>query len=172
MHYLRRVERVFLVTLFLTMVALFALNVVAREIGGSLASQLAWIEEAVRLMNVFLVFGALGLALERGKHVGIDTLREALPALARNTIRRIIDFTGCVFSLYMAYLAWQLVAFVLGTGQRSPTLDIPVGWIYTAPVVGFGLLALRYALSFFSVIDRFVKDRSELDDTQPSQEAR
>ena len=44
---------------------------------------------------------------------------------------------------------------VLRTGQRSPTLDIPMGWIYAAPVIGFALLALRYGLSFFGVIDRF-----------------
>lgn len=172
MHYLRRVERIFLVTLFLSMVALFSLNVLAREIGGTLASQLAWVEEAVRLMNVFLVFGALGLALERGKHVGIDTLREALPNTARATIRRIVDAAGCVFSLYMAYLAWKLVVFVLGTGQRSPTLDVPIGWIYTAPIIGFGLLALRYALSFFGVIDRFTKTDDDMSDVQPAAEAR
>ncbi|MCR9138839.1 MAG: TRAP transporter small permease [Alphaproteobacteria bacterium] len=164
MYYLRRFERVFLVTVFLSMVALFALNVLAREIGGTFASQLAWIEEAVRLMNIFLVFGALGLALEKGRHVGIDTLRESLPATARNSIRRIIDAVGCLFSAYMSYLAYHLVVFVLNTGQRSPTLDVPIGWIYMAPVVGFGLLSLRYALSFLSVIDRFDQDNDEAND--------
>ncbi|MFK5978229.1 MAG: TRAP transporter small permease [Rhizobiaceae bacterium] len=155
MFILRRVERVFLVSVFLSMVLLFTLNVVAREVGGTFASQLAWIEEAVRLMNIFLVFGALGLALERGRHVGIDTLRNALPDRYRILICKIIDVIGCIFAAYMAYLAWQLVIFVLATGQRSPTLDVPMGWIYAAPVGGFGLLSLRYALSFLGAIQRF-----------------
>lgn len=155
MSVLRRVERVFLVTLFLSMVALFSLNVLVREFGGTFASQFAWVEEAVRLMNLFLVFGALGLALERGRHVGINTLREMLPKTIRNSVRKIIDAVGCLFSAYMAYLAWKLVIFVLGTGQKSPTLDIPMGWIYAAPVIGFGLLSLRYFLSFISAINRF-----------------
>ena len=155
MQFLRQIERWFLVTVFLSMVALFAFNVVTREIGGTLASQFAWIEEAVRLMNIFLVFGALGLALERGRHVSVDTLREALPKTPKIIVRKIVDAVGCAFSAYMAYLAYQLVVFVLGTGQRSPTLDIPVGWIYAAPVAGFALLSLRYALSFFSTYDRF-----------------
>ena len=30
-----------------------------------------------------------------------------------------------------------------------------MGWIYAAPVVGFGLLALRFGLSLCGVIDRF-----------------
>lgn len=166
MQYLRRVERVFLVSVFLSMVALFTLNVVAREFGGTFASQFAWVDEAVRLMNIFLVFGALGLALERGRHVGIDTIREALPHTAKLTLRKIIDAVGCIFSAYMAYLAYQLVVFVLGTGQTSPTLDVPIGWLYMAPVVGFGLLSLRYFLSLVSAIDRF--DIEEKEETPAS----
>ena len=155
MKVIRLLERYFIVSVFLAMVALFALNVVARELGGSLASQFAWIEEAVRTMNVFLVFVSLGLALEKGRHVGIDTLRNAMPQFAEATVKKLIDITGLCFSLYMAYLAVLLVQFVLKTGQRSPTLDIPMGWIYMAPVIGFLLLALRYGLSLFNVIDRW-----------------
>lgn len=154
---LRRLERYFLVTVFLAMVVLFAVNVIGREIGGSISSQLTWIEEAVRLLNVFLVFGALGLALERGRHVGIDTLRRKLPKLPQQIICRMIDAVGLVTCIYLAWIAVQLSQFVLQTGQRSPTLDVPMGWIYAAPVLGFSLLGLRYALSLFGVIDRFAK---------------
>lgn len=155
LSYIRLAERAFLVTLFLTMVILFFGNVVAREIGGTFASKFAWIEEAVRFMNVFLVFIALGLALEQGRHVGIDTLRDRLPPKIRSVLLKIIDGIGFLFSIYLAWLGIGLVKFVLMTGQRSPTLDIPVGWVYSAPVIGFGLLALRFALSFFGIIDRF-----------------
>jgi len=97
----------------------------------------------------------LGLALEKGRHVGIDTLRDRLPAKIRTFLLKIIDGVGFLFSIYLAWLGIGLVKLVLMTGQRSPTLDIPVGWVYSAPVIGFGLLALRFALSFFGVIDRF-----------------
>lgn len=153
--YLRLAERTFLVTLFLGMVILFFSNVVVREIGGSLASKIAWIEEAVRTMNVFLVFIALGLTLEKGRHVGIDTLRNKFPAPLRSGVLKVIDAMGFAFSIYLSWLGIKLVQFVLMTGQRSPTLDVPMGWIYAAPVVGFGLLALRFSLSFFGYIDRF-----------------
>ncbi len=155
MQYLHRLERVILVSTLLSMVALFSLNVLAREVGGTFASQLAWVDEAVRLMNIFLVFSALGLALEKGRHVGIDTLKEMLPNTARNTLRKTVDAVGCIFCAYMTYLAYLLVVFVLGTGQRSPTLDIPIGWLYMAPIMGFGLLSLRYFLSLVSVINRY-----------------
>lgn len=151
---LRLVERSLLVILFLTMVALYFTSVVTREIGGTFASQFAWIEEAVRLMNLFLVFLALGLALERGKHVSIDILQGRLSPGAQRHVRRVIDAVGLVFSLYLVWLGVALVQFVLMTNQKSPTLQIPMGWIYMAPVLGFGLLGLRYALSLFGVVDR------------------
>jgi len=141
------------------MVTLFFINIVARQLGGTFASELAWIEEAVRLMNIFLVFGALGLALERGRHVGIDSFREKIPDNFRRPLLKAIDLVGFCFSTYLAYLSWGLVKFVLSTGQTSPTLDLPMGWIYAAPVVGFALLALRFALSFTAIIDRFSRAR-------------
>lgn len=157
MTYLRLAERTALVTLLLTMSGLFFLSVVTREIGGTFASRFAWIEEAVRFMNIFLVFLGLGLALERGKHVGIDTLRDRLSPGARMVLLKVIDASGFLFSIYMVWLGYGLCSFVLRTGQTSPTLGVPTGYIYLAPVIGFALLALRYALSFLGVIDRFAK---------------
>ncbi|MEI4472205.1 TRAP transporter small permease [Frigidibacter sp. MR17.24] len=152
---LRIAERTVLVMLFLTMVALFFTSVVTREIGGSLAARFVWVEEAVRLMNIFLVFLALGLALERGKHVAITNLRDGGPPWRRRALRRVIDLAGLGFSLYIAWLGLEMVRFVLKMGQTSPTLGIPMGWIYVAPVAGFALLALRYGLSLFGMLDRF-----------------
>ncbi len=151
---LRSLERTCLVAVFLTMVALFFVNIVVRTVAPQFASDLAWVEEVVRLLNLFLVFGGLGLALERGRHVSIDTLSDTLPQPLRKTLYRLIDGIGLLVSLYMAYLSWKLVVFVLATGQRSPTLDIAMGWIYAAPLAGFLLLALRYLLSLSGITDR------------------
>ena len=53
---IRTAERVAAVSIFLTMVALYSANVLARQVGGTFASEFAWVEEAVRLMSLFLVF--------------------------------------------------------------------------------------------------------------------
>jgi TRAP-type C4-dicarboxylate transport system permease small subunit len=151
---LRRAERGALVGLFLAMTALYVLNVAAREVGAGFAADLAWIDEAVRLMNLFLVFGALGLALERGRHVSMETFRDRLPPGPRRWLGRVVDAAGLTFSLYLVVLSGRLMEMVLRSGQRSPTLDLAMGWIYLAPVLGFGLLALRFGLSLAGVIDR------------------
>ncbi|TYR30689.1 TRAP transporter small permease [Mesorhizobium microcysteis] len=152
---LRTAERIAIVAIFLIMVALYFLNVVGRQFGGTLATNLAWIEEAVRLMSLFLVFLALGLALEKGRHVGVHTWRDGIAAATRLPVRRIIDAVGVIFSLYLAWLGYQMTVFVHSMGQTSPTLNMPIFWMYLAPTIGFILLALRYGLSFFGVIDRY-----------------
>lgn len=152
---LRTVERFVVVAIFLIMVALYFSNVLVREIAVSYASKLAWVDEATRLLNLFLVFLAIGLALEYGRHVGVHTWRERISSATGLPLKRIIDVVGLLFSIYMVWLGTRMALFVISTGQRSPTLDIPIGWIYFAPAIGFALLALRYLLSLLGLIDRF-----------------
>ncbi len=152
---IRTAERFAAVTIFLSMVVLFFINVLSRQIGGTFASNFTWIEEAVRLMSLFLVFFTVGLALERGRHAGVHTWRERIAKATGLPLRRIIDGIGFVFCLYLVWLGYQMTAFVFTMGQKSPTLNIPVFWIYLAPTIGFALMALRFALSFLGRIDRF-----------------
>ena len=151
---LRTVERSALVLIFLTMVGLYFVNVVVRASGSPLATSLGWIEEAVRLMNLYLVFLAIGYALEIGRHVAVDTWRDRIAAASGLPVRRIIDAVGFLFALYVVWLSWKMTLFVFGSGQKSPTLGLQMGWIYVAPMVGFGSLALRYLLSFLGLIER------------------
>ena len=158
---LRTFERASVVVIFLAMVVLYFINVVSRQVGGTFASNFAWVEEAVRLMCLFLVFLAVGLALERGRHVGVHTWRDGIVARTGIPVRKIIDVVGLVFSLYLAWLGFEMTAFVYGMGQKSPTLNLPIFWIYLAPAIGFALMALRYLLSLFGVIDRFTEQAAE-----------
>ncbi|WP_172327927.1 TRAP transporter small permease [Mangrovicoccus sp. HB161399] len=152
---IRLIERGCLVALLLGMTVLFAFNVAIRLFGGSLASSFGWIDEVVRLMNIYLVFLAAGLALERGKQVAVDSWRDQIAARLHLPLTRIIDLAGLCFSLWMAWLAHGMAQFVFGTGQKSATLGLAIGWIYVAPCAGFLLLALRYGASLMGSIDRF-----------------
>lgn len=160
---IRVVERTSLVALLLGMSFLFAFNVLMRLFGGSHAASFGWIDEVVRMMNIFLVFLAAGLALERGKQVAVDSFQSRIMASTGLPLTRIIDAVGLVFSLYMAWLSTRMAAFVFSTGQTSATVGIPIGWLYVAPCIGFVLLALRYGASFAGLVDRFTL-RSEVDE--------
>lgn len=167
LKYLQQIERSLLVIIFLAMSGLFFFGVIAREVGGNFASQFAWVEEATRLMNIWLVFLSLGLALERGRHVGIDSLHNRLSKKWLKLLRKAIDAIGFIFCINLVWLAYHLAIFVLNSGQKSPTLGIPMGYMYLAPMIGFILLALRFALSFFEKINRFnAKPSSTMEDKE------
>lgn len=152
---IRLFERTSLVALLLAMTGLFAFNVLIRLLGGTFATGFGWIDEVVRTMNVFLVFLAAGLALERGKQVAVDSWRNRITERTGVPLTRIVDAVGVIFSLYMAWQAGRMAGFVFASGQVSATMGIAIGWLYFAPCIGFSLLALRYAASLIGAIDRF-----------------
>ena len=154
---IRIVERILIISINLIMVGLYTFNVLVREIVPQYSSTFAWIDEATRLLMVWAVFLALGLALERGRQVAVTTLFEKMPDLPRKAVNILINLTGTVFSCYLVWLGIALVKFVMRTGQLSPTLGLPMYWLYIAPTVGFGLLALRYLLELLNINDRHTR---------------
>ncbi len=151
---IRIIERILIISINLIMVGLYTFNVLVREIMPQYSSTFAWIDEATRLLMVWAVFLALGLALERGRQVAVTTLFEKMPDLPRKAVAAIINLTGFIFSCYLVVLGIELVKFVMRTGQLSPTLGLPMYWLYVAPSIGFSLLALRYLLELAGINDR------------------
>ena len=154
---IRIIERMLIISIHLIMVALYTFNVLVREIFPQYSSTFAWIDEATRLLMVWAVFLALGLALERGRHVAVTTLFEKFSKIPRKILSFVINLTGIIFSCYLAWLGIALIKFVMRTGQISPTLGMPMYWLYVAPTVGFVLLALRYALELTGINDRHTR---------------
>jgi C4-dicarboxylate transporter DctQ subunit len=143
---LRGIERGAIAALMILMALVYAFNVGVRELAPAYAATFAWIEEACLFALAWVVFLGLGLALERGRQIAMTSLLERLVPGLRRGVKLAIDLAGLVFSLYVAKLALDISLFVLRSGQRSPTLDISMAWLYAAMPVGFALLALRYAL--------------------------
>lgn len=137
------------------MLAIYALSILVREITPDLARNVAWAEEATRYLLVWLVFLALGLALAEGRQIAMNTFLLGFPDRVRLILQKIIDATGLLFCAYITWVGSGLAQMVANTGQLSPTLGISAGWLYLALPVGFLLLALRYGLSLFGVIDRW-----------------
>jgi TRAP-type C4-dicarboxylate transport system permease small subunit len=138
----------------IAMTGLYGFNVLARTFLPTLSGSLAWIDDAARYLMIWVVFLAVGPALESGRHIVVDLAWRHLGASARTTVFRLIDVVGLLFSALMSVLSVQLAMFIAGTGQVSPTLQIPVYVVYIAPAVGFASLALIFLLRAFGYRDR------------------
>ena len=147
-------ERIALALLMLVMVGLTVMGVLVRELIPDLARNVAWVDEGARYIMVWMVFLSLGLALAEGRQIAMTSFLEQMNPTARLWIGRAIDLTGLGLALFIAWAGLDMAQSVARTGQISPTLRVPASLLYYALPAGFVLLALRYALSLFGLIDR------------------
>jgi len=150
-------ERFLIVFFTVSMISLYGLNVIVREITPQYASIFAWIDEASRLLMVWVVFLSLGIAFDRGRHIAMTTFINSFSNRNFLYFGKIIDLLGFIFSLYCIWLGLKITIFVYNSGQVSPTLNIPMFVLYVAPTLGFLLISIRYALSFLNFKNRFNK---------------
>lgn len=148
-------ERFMIVFFTISMIGLYGFNVLVREITPEYASSFAWIDEASRLLMVWVVFLSIGLAFDKGRHIAMTTFINQLKNIYFVYIGKIIDFSGFIFSSYCIWLAFNITVFVFNTGQISPTLNMPMYILYVAPTIGFTLLSIRYFLSLINFNNRF-----------------
>ena len=149
------VERFIIVFFTVSMIGLYGLNVIVREITPQYASLFAWIDEASRILMVWVVFLSIGIAFDRGRHIAMTTFINSFSNKNFLYFGKIIDLLGFVFSLYCIWLGFKITIFVFNSGQVSPTLNIPMFILYVAPTLGFLLISIRYAFSFLNFKNRF-----------------
>lgn len=155
MKILRGIEGAFLGAIMLAMSFAYTINVAVRDLAPSFAPKLAWIEELCLFGLVWMIFLSLALALEGGRHIGMRMVLTRLPPASQRAAKLVINLAGLVFSAYLAKIGYDITVFVANSGQRSPTLDISMLWLYIVMPVGFGLLALRYLIELVTPADRF-----------------
>ena len=155
MRIIRAAERALLAIVMLAMALLFFTNVAVREISPSLASDLAWIEEATLFALAWLVFIGLGLALERRRHIAMTAILDKLGPGAARVVHAVINVTGLVVCTFLTKISFDLAVFIYNSGQISPTLGISMLGLYAPLPMGFALLTLRYLLELLGVQDRF-----------------
>jgi C4-dicarboxylate transporter DctQ subunit len=78
-----------------------------------------------------------------------------MPPARRRAAKLVVNLCGLLFAAYLAKIGVEITIFVANSGQRSPTLDISMIWLYVVMPVGFGLLALRYLRELITAADRF-----------------
>jgi TRAP-type C4-dicarboxylate transport system permease small subunit len=129
-----------IIAILAAMAAMVFANVAVRFTTGV---SILWVEEVSRYLMIWLTFLGGGLVLRYGGHVGIDTLQEALP-------RKATAIRGAIVVLLAGFFVFMVAVGVryawLAREQTTPVLGIPVGAVYLAIPIGFGLLLAHLVL--------------------------
>lgn len=132
------------ILMFAVMVALGIATVFFRFV---LESSLAFPDELIRYLFIWLIFLGAAIALRRNSHAAIGVLVEYLPAPLKRGAVMLASLASAVFFAVLIVKGIQLTERV--EPQISPALEVSMAWVYAAVPVS-GVFLLVYAIEILA----------------------
>ncbi|MFM9271998.1 TRAP transporter small permease [Halomonas elongata] len=138
-------------TLF-TVLAVLALVAIAGTVLLQIAARLflpfsvSWTEELSRYLFIYMVALSVGVVLRQHRNVSVELFHHALGLRARAVVQVLICLLIAGFAWMVLPHAWQYA--MNGAWQTSPTLKVPMLYIFFSTVVMFALLLAYGAIGF------------------------
>ncbi|NLA90824.1 MAG: TRAP transporter small permease [Synergistaceae bacterium] len=133
-------EEYILSGLLVVITIIMMLQVIMRYVFNA---SLSWAEEASRYAFVWSALVSIGYTIKEDSILKVTTLLEALPERLGQILATLVNVAATVFFGYLFIHSIPAVQRVIKTGQTSPALRIPLGFIYFAAVAGFFLATVR-----------------------------
>lgn len=144
MNFLKWMDEKFELTvcsiLMIIMTVVIFAQVVMRYVFGS---SLVWSEELARYVFIWLIYLGISYGARMMKHIKIEAALGLFPKKSRPYMTILGDALFLAFSVIIAYLAYGVVMQQVKLGQNSPAMQIPMWFMYSAPIIGFAFTAVR-----------------------------
>jgi len=118
-----------------------------------------WTEEIARYLLVAVVFVGAAMSVRRNNHIQVDYFYRLMPPRMGRVTSTFVDIARCVFLGYASWLCWLLIDRI--GASRMAVIDLPVGWVFGAVMLGFVLMfgrslqvAWRHWTQGYSVLER------------------
>ncbi len=135
-----KLEMSICIVLMSTMSLLLFVQVIMRYVFGS---SLSWSEELARYIFIWLIYLGISYGAKIMKHIKIEAALGLFPKRFRPYVVIIGDLIFLAFAIFITYTAYGVVKKQILLGQTSPAIGIPMWIVYSAPMVGFALTAIR-----------------------------
>lgn len=124
------------ITVMASLIALFA-NVILRY---GFNYSLAWSEEMVRLVMIYMTFFGCSYSIKTGAVIKIDVLLQFVPSL-KVPLKYVSNIALLVFAVMMLYYGTQMAAMQVRTAQKTIIMEIPLVYMYaTMPLMGLSII--------------------------------
>ncbi len=130
----------------IALIAMFALGVATVFFRFVVESSLAFPEELIRYLFVWVTALGSAIAYRRNYHAAIGVVVDRLPGESKRIALLAATSAGIVFFSIMIYQGLRLTTRVVP--QISPALEVSMAWVYAAIPAG-GALLLVFALELF-----------------------
>jgi len=156
-------NRLTIVAMMATMVALVFANVVARYF---LNTSIVWAEELSQYLMVWIAFLGAGLALREGRHVSVDLLQDALSPRARSALRWIIALVLLAFMATLVVLGFKFAEFAWDL--ETPLMQARLGIVYLAVPVGALVFLIHLLFIWRDYVARRFEEPENLEPPVPT----
>ncbi len=106
--------------------------------------RLTWAQELSIFMLVWMAKFGAAYGVRTGIHVGVDILVQSLPEPRRRILILVALAAGALFTAIVGTLGARLVWHLVGTGQTSAVLELPMWAVYLAVPLGSYLMCFRF----------------------------
>lgn len=136
----RTLENVSLALLLGAMLLIAGTQILLRNLGGG---GLAWADEALRVMVLWLAMLGGIAASREDRHISIDALARVLPPFWRNLASAC---TAALTATVCLLIAWYALDFVAESREFGDQLlgGLPAWWFQSILPAGFGVIGYRY----------------------------
>lgn len=133
-------EESIIVLLMATMSVLIGLQIFMRY---AMSSSLSWSEELSRYLFIWATYLGVAFGVRKDAHIRVSMVVDMMSARNAILMRILTHIIFGAFAVYVMYQGWIMVEKTFRFGQKSASLGIPMGFIYLAPLTGFGFTVLR-----------------------------
>lgn len=110
--------------------------------------------ELTEFMLLAIVYSALGYAQVKGDHISIDVLTSRFPPRARNILDTVVYLVSAAMAVVLSWRAFVRGQRLIGEGDYTAVLHIPVyPFLF---LIGVGMLVFALAL-LFSALQSLIK---------------
>jgi C4-dicarboxylate transporter DctQ subunit len=148
-HIVNRVEEAVASLLLVVMTLIVFVEVVLRF---GFNTGMVWTDEVVLYMAAWLVLLGASYGVKVGSHIGVDAVVRLMPSRGR----RIMTGAALVLCLFYCWLfiqgAWIYLSKIYGIGIEMNDVPIERWLAESVLLIGFVLLAIRFAMLLLQVI--------------------
>lgn len=135
----RHIEELLLTILSTVMVVVIFVQVVMRQLNSSLS----WSEELARFSFIWLIYIGISYGVKKQRHIKVDVVLVFLNQKGKVILNIISNVLFMAFAVFVIIYGFEIANKLLGFGQKSPALQIPMGLVYMAAPIGMGLTLIR-----------------------------
>lgn len=147
MNLLRKLDENFEPALIIASVSLIVVLIFTNVILRLFDTTLPWAGELSRYLFVWMVYLGISYGIKKKRHLKVSVLFDILPRKASLVAQIFSDLLFLAYSFVVLYYGYIITAKAISRNQIAPAMEVSVGLLYAALVIGSLLSIIRLLMS-------------------------